>query len=180
MHLLLHAVALERGRHAALVLLHVDASRVPVGRDAVVRARVLAQILLRLALAMHEQEAVARVDRREVDAGPHLAALARAVDEVQHVTLVVDAALEKAIDEALVDALEDLERARMHGDRFRGIAGLRQAIDRAHVDAAARELERQHRAGRAGADDQDGNVALFHLPSPTAARPSIAAHSPID
>ena len=88
---------------------------------------------------------------------------------MQHVAQIVDAALEKSIDEALVDALENLERAGVHRDRFRRVAGLRQAVDGPHVDAAPRELERQHRAGGAGADDQDGNVTLLHSSSPRAA-----------
>ncbi len=55
-------------------------------------------------------------------------------------------------------------------------AARRQAIDRAHVHAAARELERQHRARRTCADDQHGNLALLHLPAPSCAR----VYRPVD
>jgi len=55
---------------------------------------------------------IARVDAREVDPGTHLATPALGVDEMQDVTLVLDAALEVARDEITVDALEDLGHAR--------------------------------------------------------------------
>jgi hypothetical protein len=57
---------------------------------------------------------VATVETGEVDARADFAALPVGADEVQHVALVGDAALEKARQQPLVDALEDLGGARVH------------------------------------------------------------------
>ncbi len=74
-HLFLHAADLEGSGYAVGVLFHVDARRVPVGRYAVVRARVLAQVQLGFALPAHEDVGIAGIELREVDPWPHFAAL---------------------------------------------------------------------------------------------------------
>src|SRR5690606_40063645 len=107
-----------------------------------------------------------RLDRREIDTGTHLAAAASSVDEMQHVSLVVDTALEKARDQLAIDALENLRHARMDGDRARRRMRARQAVDGARRDAAPRELEREHRPRRAAADDQNLGLAVAHDASP--------------
>src|SRR5690606_39029994 len=154
----------ERRGDAVRVLLHGDALRVPLDPAAVRLARVVADIVLRVVLPVHEQVRVTAVDRREVEAGAYLAAPARRIDEMQDVALVVDAVREEAADEPFVDSLEDLERAGVHGDCARGRRRAGQAIHRPRRDSAPRELEREHRARRTAADDQNRHFAPSHPP----------------
>ena len=52
-----------------------------------------------------------------------------------------------------IELLVQLKRARLHGQRARGGAGLGGLVDDAHLDAEFCQPKRQHQSGRTGADD---------------------------
>jgi hypothetical protein len=82
---------------------------------------------------------------------------------MQHVSFVVNASIEKTLNEPYVDPLQDFGHARMNRDRTRGRLRTLETIHGAKLDAVARELEREHRAGRTGTDNQDRDITRTHI-----------------
>src|SRR4030095_16460614 len=89
---------------------------------------------------------------------PHLRALAVA-QEVHYVAFAPQVLLDERPAQIRVDQIHQLDGARMHGDGARFAAWTGHAIDAAVLDAATRQLHREHGTNRAAADDEHGNFA---------------------
>ena len=75
---------------------------------------------------------------------------------MHHVSFAPKIPFEDPLAQLLVHEIEQLDRACMHRDGPRLTARARHAFDTSILDAAARQLHRQHAPGRASTDDQYG------------------------
>src|SRR5947208_16316648 len=116
-------------------------------------ARVIAHERFGLALVVRQNAVVSRIDRGVIETRTDFRSLA-VTEEVHHVSFAPKIAFEDPHAQLLVHEIEQLDRACMHRDGPRLTTRARHAFDTSILDAAARQLHRQHAPGRSSTDDQ--------------------------
>src|SRR4029077_15653142 len=102
-----------------------------------------------------EYTVVPGIDRCVIETWTDFRSLA-VTQEVHHVSLAPEVAFEDTPAQVLVHEIEQFDRARMHRDGARLTARSWHAFNTPILDAAARQLHRQHASDCAAADDQHG------------------------
>src|SRR5256712_3080199 len=142
-------------RHAVRLQRQVLKCRVVFDGLAKPGVRVIAHEHFGLALVVRQNAVVSRIDRSVIETRTDLRSLA-VTEEVHHVSFAPKIAFEDPLAQLLVHEIEQLDRACMHRDGPRLTTRARHAFDTSILDAAARQLHRQHAPGCASTDDQYG------------------------
>src|SRR5947208_2763313 len=143
----------EPGRDAVRLQRQVLKRRVVFDGLAKPGARVIAHERFGLALVVRQDAVVSRINRGVIETRTDFRSLA-VTEEVHHVAFAPKIAFEDQLAQFLVHEIKQLDRARMHRDGPRLAARARHAFDTSILDAAARQLHRQHAPGRSSTDDQ--------------------------
>src|SRR5216117_199573 len=136
-------------------------------------ARVIAHERFGLALVVRQNAVVSRIDRGVIETRTDFRSLA-VTEEVHHVSFAPKIAFEGPLAQLLVHEIEQLDRACMHRDGPRLTTRARHAFDTSILDAAERQLHRQHAPGCASTDGQYGYFNDVRHPSSPGHQKGIA------